>query len=136
MIPAIEVRDVSFGHNGSPILDSVSLTVRQGDMYAVIGPNGGGKTTLLKIILGLLPAAQGTVSVFGNAPRDGRHLVGYVPQFRTFDFHYPITVREMVLSGRLSHARGIMRRYQDEDHEVTREVLEQLNLSHLSDRTL
>lgn len=136
MIPAVDARDVTFRQNGTYILDRVSFSVRQGDMYAIIGPNGGGKTTLLKIILGLLPATSGTVEIFGKPPAEGRKMAGYVPQFRTFDFHYPITVREMVLSGRLTHTKGITRRYRDEDHEVTTEVLADLNLSHLSARTL
>lgn len=136
MIPAIEARDVSFGKNGNKILDRVSLSVMEGDMYALIGPNGGGKTTLLKIILGILTPGAGTVRIFGNPPNEGRQMVGYVPQFRTFDFRYPITVREMVLSGRLSHTRGVLRRYREEDHEVTRKVLERLDLAGLSDRTL
>ncbi|MCU0632751.1 MAG: ABC transporter ATP-binding protein [Methanolinea sp.] len=136
MIPAVEVREVSYRQNGSLILDRVSLMVSEGDFYALLGPNGGGKTTLLKIILGLLPVTTGTVRIFGSAPNDGRSLVGYVPQFRTFDFRYPITVREMVLSGRLSHTRGLVRSYTEEDHEVTERVLDQLTLSGLSDRTL
>lgn len=136
MIPAIEVRDVSFGQDGSPILDSVSLSVMEQDMYALIGPNGGGKTTLLKIILGLLPARSGTVRIYGKSPGEGRQIVGYVPQFRTFDFRYPITVKEMVLSGRLSHTRGMLRRYREEDHAAVRKVLERLDLSGLAGRTL
>lgn len=136
MIPVIDVRDVSFRQNGNLILDRVSLSVHDGDMYAIIGPNGGGKTTLLKIILGLLPASQGEVRIFGNPPDIGRCQAGYVPQFRTFDFRYPITVREMVLSGRLSHLRGVRRKFRDEDREVTDEVLGQLDLSRLSARSL
>lgn len=136
MIPAVDVSGVSYRKNGSLILDQVSFTVREGDMYAVIGPNGGGKTTLLKIILGLLPASAGTVRIFGEPPAVGRCRAGYVPQFRSFDFRFPITVREMVLSGRLSHTRGVMRHYRDEDHRVTRSVLEELGLLDLSDRPI
>lgn len=136
MIPAVDVREVSYRQNGNLILDRVSLTVHQGDMYAIIGPNGGGKTTLLKIILGLLSATRGEVRIFDNPPGIGRCQAGYVPQFRTFDFRYPLTVREMVLSGRLSHLRGATRRYRTEDYEVTDEVLGQLDLSRLSERSL
>lgn len=136
MIPAVDVKEVSYRQNGNLILDQVSLSVHQGDMYAIIGPNGGGKTTLLKIILGLLPATRGEVRIFGNPPEIGRCQAGYVPQFRTFDFRYPITVREMVLSGRLSHLHGATRRYRTEDREVTEEVLDQLDLSRFSERSL
>lgn len=136
MIPAVEVKDVSYRRNGTLILDRVSFRVQEGDMYAIIGPNGGGKTTLLKIILGLLTPNTGEVSLFGNPPEIGRFQAGYVPQFRTFDFRYPITVREMVISGRLSYIRGATRRYRKEDYDVTDEVLEKLDLLRLSGHSL
>lgn len=90
--PVIELESVSCLLSGRTVLDEVDLKVREGDLYAVIGPNGGGKTTLLKVILGLLPASSGTVRVFGTDPRKARSRIGYVPQYRTFDFRYPITV--------------------------------------------
>lgn len=136
MIPAVGVKDVSYRRNGTLILDRVSLRVQEGDMYAIIGPNGGGKTTLLKIMLGLLSPTAGEVSLFGRPPEIGRCQAGYVPQFRTFDFRYPITVREMVVSGRLSHIRGAARRYRKDDYDVTDEVLGTLDLLRLSGRPL
>jgi zinc transport system ATP-binding protein len=134
--PVIELDKVSCILGGRPVLDEVDLKVREGDLYAVIGPNGGGKTTLLKVILGLLPACSGTVRVFGKAPREGRSRVGYVPQYRTFDFHYPITVEEMVLSGRLGHISGPVRRFSTEDHLATRKALERTGILHLSRRPI
>ncbi|HRS93199.1 MAG TPA: metal ABC transporter ATP-binding protein [Methanolinea sp.] len=134
MRPVIEVSDVSFGHNGKVILEHVSLKVRKGDFFALIGPNGGGKTTLLKIILGLLVPSGGTVTVLGQPPGRARSRVGYVPQFRTYDFSYPITVREMVLSGRLSHARFPWARYTPADHEAADRILERLRMAPLAER--
>lgn len=134
--PVIECSDVSYRAGEGLILDSVDLTVREGDFYAVIGPNGGGKTTLLRIILGLLQPSAGTVRVFGTSPRKGRAGVGYVPQYRTFDFQFPITVEEMVLSGRLSHVPGAVRRYEEHDREMVQKTLEQLGISRLKDREL
>ena len=78
--PVIELEKVSCVLSGRPVLDAVDLKVREGDLYAVIGPNGGGKTTLLRVILGLLPASSGTVRVFGSDPGQVRSRIGYVPQ--------------------------------------------------------
>ncbi|MDD1706288.1 MAG: ABC transporter ATP-binding protein [Methanoregulaceae archaeon] len=132
--PVIELDKVSCILGGRLVLDEVDLKVRERDLYAVIGPNGGGKTTLLRVILGLLPVSSGTVKVFGKDPRQGRSRVGYVPQYRTFDFHYPVTVEEMVLSGRLGHLPGPFRRFSPDDHEATRNALERTGILHLSRR--
>jgi zinc transport system ATP-binding protein len=134
--PVIELDNVSCIVGGRPVLDEVDLKVRQGDLYAVIGPNGGGKTTLLRVILGLLPASSGTVQVFGKDPRQGRSRVGYVPQYRTFDFHYPVTVEEMVLSGRLGHIPGPFRRFSSDDHEAAKKALGRTGILHLSRRPI
>jgi zinc transport system ATP-binding protein len=134
--PVIELEKVSCVLSGRPVLDEVDLKVREGDLYAVIGPNGGGKTTLLRVILGLLPASSGTVRVFGESPQEARSRIGYVPQYRTFDFHYPVTVEEMVLSGRLGHVHGLIKRFSREDHEAAHKALEQTGILHLSRRQI
>jgi zinc transport system ATP-binding protein len=134
--PVIECKNISYRVLERAILDSVDLRVRKGDFYAIIGPNGGGKTTLLKIILGLLQPTSGTVRVFSTTPKEGRKKIGYVPQYRTFDFQYPITVEGMVLSGRLSHIPGMARKYTESDRERVRETLERLGIGHLRDREL
>lgn len=134
--PVIEVRDVSCLLGGRPVLDHVDLTVRKGDLYAVIGPNGGGKTTLLRAILGLQRTDSGQVRLFGSTPEDGRSRVGYVPQYRTFDFQYPITAAEMVLSGRLSHHAGLINRYTAADREAAGHALETTGILHLADREI
>jgi len=134
--PVIELEKVSCILSGRPVLDEVDLKVREGDLYAVIGPNGGGKTTLLRVILGLIPASSGKVRVFGGDPREARSRVGYVPQYRTFDFLYPVTVEEMVLSGRLGHIPGPVRRFSREDREASRKALERTGILHLSRRPI
>jgi zinc transport system ATP-binding protein len=134
--PVIELEKVSCVLSGRPVLDSVDLKVREGDLYAVIGPNGGGKTTLLRVILGLLPVSSGTVRVFGKDPREARSRVGYVPQYRTFDFHYPVTVENMVLSGRLGHIGGPVRGFSPRDREASRKALERTGILHLSRRPI
>ncbi len=136
MDPLIALEDVSVWLGKRPVLEGVNLTIRPQDFYAVIGPNGSGKTTLLKVILGLIHPSEGRVRIFGGSPREKRQLLGYVPQFRTFDFSYPITVMEMVLSGRLGHIPGPIRRYREEDYDHAARALDMMEIGDLADREL
>ena len=135
-VPAIEIKDLTIYREGQTVLDKVSLKIEEGQSYAIIGPNGGGKTTLLKSILGLIKPDSGCVKIYGESPAVNRYLLGYVPQFHTFDFSYPISVRDMVLTGRLGHIKGIRRRYSDEDRRCAEEAMKTLGILHLADRTL
>ncbi|MBO4523002.1 MAG: ABC transporter ATP-binding protein [Methanomicrobium sp.] len=135
-VPAIEIKNLTVKREGQTVLDSVSLNIEEGQSYAIIGPNGGGKTTFLKSILGLIKPDSGSVKIYGEAPAVNRYLLGYVPQFHTFDFSYPISVRDMVLTGRLGHIKGIRRKYSDEDRKSAEEAMKTLGILHLADRTL
>jgi zinc transport system ATP-binding protein len=84
---------------GTPVLQEVSMRVLAGDFWAVLGPNGGGKTTLLKLVLGLLKPDAGTVRVFGHVPGAGEARVGYLPQHSVFSPGFPVTVQEVVMMG-------------------------------------
>jgi len=97
----VRVEEVSFSYGGPRVLDGVSLEIGEGEFLGIVGPNGGGKSTLLKIILGLLEPDSGRVSVFGQPPRRSRARIGYVPQFSSFRKDFPISVRDVVLMGRL-----------------------------------
>lgn len=134
--PVIDLSGVSVSLGGRPVLQDISWKVMPGDFSAVIGPNGGGKTTLLRVILGLLDPAAGTVRVLGGSPAEKRHLLGYVPQYRTFDFSYPVSVLEMVLSGRLGHVRGFPRRYSREDREMAESALRTMGIADLAGREI
>ncbi|QDU72441.1 metal ABC transporter ATP-binding protein [Mucisphaera calidilacus] len=107
--PVIDVRGVTFRYahraDDRPILDDVSLTIAEGDFLGIIGPNGGGKTTLLKLMLGFLEPDAGEVRVFGVAPERGRGWIGYVPQHATIDPAAPASVLDVVLMGCLGHSR-------------------------------
>lgn len=111
MPPVLELRGVSFSYGATPALLDVDLVLREGDFLGLIGPNAGGKTTLLKIMLGLLTPDSGTVRVMGRPPRESRGLLGYVPQYARFDKGFPITVREVVRMGLVGRGR----RAADED---------------------
>jgi zinc transport system ATP-binding protein len=102
---AIDVRDLSFAYPLTPVLESVTFTIPRGDFACIVGPNGGGKTTLLRLILGLLTPTRGTVRVFGLPPVDVRRRVGYMPQRADFDPHFPIRALDVVLMGRLRATR-------------------------------
>ncbi|MEG3056719.1 MAG: ABC transporter ATP-binding protein [Methanomicrobiales archaeon] len=134
--PVIEVDDLWVRLRGQIILEGVSLAIYPDDFYAIIGPNGGGKTTLLRAILGLLTPCRGEIRILGSRDASMRRHLGYVPQFRTFDFQYPITVREMILSGRLGHITRFPRRYGADDHARADEALETLQITDLADRQI
>ena len=101
----IEVSNLFFSYDGEDILEDVHLSVSAGEFIAVLGPNGGGKTTLLKLILGLLRPRRGVVRVFGETPAPAAGKVGYVPQHTEVKAGFPVTAEQVVLMG-LSGAGG------------------------------
>ncbi len=106
--PVIDVRDVSFAFGYvEPVLRDVSFTVERGDFASIIGPNGGGKTTLVKLILGLLRPQSGTIKVFGQSPEQARPKIGAMPQHAVTDPHFPIRVIDVVLMGCLRPGRNL-----------------------------
>jgi len=116
--------------NGARILDNLSLSVSEGEFLGIVGPNGGGKTTLLKVILGLLQPVSGTVRIFGKSPRLARKRIGYVPQRLFFDRDFPVTVNDTVFMGRLS-SRGLFARYGKEDSMMVEQALETVGMTGL-----
>ena len=89
---AIDLRGVTAGYRGQPALTDVTLHVPSGAMMAVVGPNGGGKATLLKLLLGMLPLWSGEATVLGQRPAEARKRIGYVPQTGSGDWRFPATV--------------------------------------------
>jgi zinc transport system ATP-binding protein len=106
----IEINHLDFSYNGETVLEDVNLTVRQKDFVAIIGPNGGGKTTLLKLVLGLLTPVEGTVRVDGKYPQEASPCVGYVPQDVHTNRSFPITAIDVVLMGKLDPQQRLSRR--------------------------
>ncbi len=132
-IPLI-LEDVSFAYQDTPVLDSVSFQVKKEEFVGLIGPNGGGKTTLLKLILGFLKPSKGKVFVFGKPPQQARQQLAYVPQTLRFDRQFPISVLELVLAGRLAHLPwyGV---YKERDYKIAREALDKVGLADFQDRS-
>jgi len=131
--PAIEVKGLDFTYDGHLVLEDINLTISDRDFLGVVGPNGGGKTTLLKIILGLLHPRKGTVRVFGQHPERARKLIGYVPQQADLDISFPISVRDVVLIGRLGRTSAFWR-YRKNDYLAADEAMDQLKIRDLGDR--
>jgi len=131
----VELEQVFFSYEGVPVLEDANLVVKQKDFLGVIGPNGGGKTTLLKLILGLIRPDSGTIRIFGRPPKEGRKLVGYMPQTFNFDFDFPISVMEVVLMGRLGR-RGLVRKYSKSDVQICLKALERVGMEQLKDRQI
>ncbi len=130
--PAVELAKVNFSYNGLPVLENVTFTIPQKQLTYIVGPNGGGKTTLLKLILGLLKPDSGEIRVFGKPPEETRSLVGYAPQQMNFDPLFPVTALDVVLMGRLRVRGG--GRFSREDRRYAREALQALGVADLADR--
>ena len=131
----IVVENISFTYDGPPVLENVSLSVERGEMLGLVGPNGGGKSTFLKIILGLLRPNAGKVTVLGRPPGEGRREIGYVPQSTTFARDFPICVEETVLIGRLGKTR-LMGMFRREDRRAAVTAMEQTGICELRKRRL
>jgi zinc transport system ATP-binding protein len=127
--PVVAVRHLTFGYGREVVLDHVDLDIQPRDFLAIIGPNGGGKTTLLKVILGLLRPWSGTVE-FHFPAGTGRGRLGYVPQFSTFDKDFPLRLCDMVLMGRLGGG-NLLRPYSRADRAAAERALERLGLGSL-----
>ena len=98
--PVIAFRNVSFAYEARPVLVDVNLEIRPTDIAYIVGPNGGGKSTLLKLALGLISPTKGQVEVYGQDPRHIQHRIGYVPQHARFDPDFPVNVEDVVLMSR------------------------------------
>jgi len=97
----LTIEHLFFHYDSMPALEDVNVEIFQGEFVGVFGPNGGGKTTLLKLMMGLLRPAQGKILLFGRPPEEMCHLIGYVPQAMRFDRDFPISALEVVMMGSL-----------------------------------
>ncbi len=132
---AVDLRNVSFAYGATQALEGVTFSIQRGDFVSVVGPNGGGKTTLLKLILGLLEPDRGEIRVFGRPPQQARRLVGYMPQHARLDLQFPVTVMDVVLMGRLGNGAR-MGPFRSPDRSAATEALREVGLYEQRGRSL
>jgi zinc transport system ATP-binding protein len=135
---AVELEDVSFDYRpGQPVLEAVQLRIGEGEFVAIAGPNGGGKTTLVRVVLGLERPARGRALLFGEPAHrfSRRSMLGYLPQRSELGGDAPATVREVVSAGRLA-AGGLLGPLRRRDRELVSEAIERVGLAHVADAPL
>lgn len=136
MTKALTVDHVTVKYDHIVAVHNVDFSVEDGDFIAVIGPNGGGKSSLIKAIMNLIPIASGSISIFGQDHRHARGFIGYIPQQSAFDPQFPITVEDVILMGRMPASFGFFHQFSGEDKKKIREVMEELNIGDLAHRPI
>ncbi|MDR1690895.1 MAG: ABC transporter ATP-binding protein [Candidatus Methanoplasma sp.] len=131
----IKIRGLSGGYEGFPIFGGLDLDLKSRDFLAIVGPNGGGKTTLFKTILGLIPPLSGTVEIFGEPISTGIRHIGYVPQSSSVDMKYPISVKDIVLMG-LRFKKGLRPFYNHDEKEAAYRSLDYVGVLDLKDKSI
>jgi len=137
-MPLAVLESVSFAYeDGVPVLEDVDLAIDAGELVAIAGPNGGGKTTLVRLIVGLERPSAGTIERFGEPVQPGRGdpRIGYLPQRAVAAVSAPITVQELVAVGR-APVHGVLRALDDADQAAIAEAIERVGLADLTDRPL
>jgi zinc transport system ATP-binding protein len=131
----IDIRNLNFSYNHQAVLIDVNLTVQAGEFIAMIGPNGGGKTTLLKLMLGLLNPESGRIRIFGTTPQNVSHRIGYVPQDVHINKNFPISALDVVLMGKLKPGPG-RSRHSETDRQEALHALEQVEMEKFCDQRI
>lgn len=129
----VKLKNVSVELDGVAVIKNIDFTVAQNDFLAIIGPNGGGKTTLLKAILGLLKPASGEIEIFGGSPKSARKFIGYLPQHAMSDLDFPLNVFDTVLMGRY---KGFFKKYSQEDYDAVSEALRSVDILSIKDKQI
>ena len=133
MEKAIQVRNLDVAYDRRLVVEDVTFSVPGGAMVGIIGPNGGGKSTLLKAVLGLVPQARGTVEVLERPVNRGvRQLVGYVPQREDVDWNFPVSAFDVVMMGRVPSMK-LLRRPTAHDKELAWEALSTVGMEKYAD---
>lgn len=135
-LPIVQVKDLSFYYNGQEVLHDINLTINQGDFVSIIGPNGGGKTTLIKLLLGLLTPDKGTVRVKGKAPEDNGAVIGYVPQTINHNLNFPASAMDVVLMGKYDPKKRFRFTNSKNDRQEAHQALEKMGMGGFSGRKI
>lgn len=133
---AIDIQHLSVRYENIYALKNIDLQIEYGDFIGIIGPNGGGKSTLLKSMLGLVTPVSGQIKVLGMNPCEARSQIGYVPQATNINKLFPISVRDAVLMGRMVGKNGFFHRYSQTDRKLAAGYLECLEIAELADRQI
>jgi len=131
----IETQNLNFSYEQQPVIRDVNLRIKSGDFMAMIGPNGGGKTTLIKLMLGLLNVDSGSIRIFGKTPQDVSHRIGYVPQDVHVNQNFPISTSDVVLMGKLKPGKGWFR-HSKENRKAALLALEQVGMQKYRDQRI
>jgi ABC-type Mn2+/Zn2+ transport system ATPase subunit len=134
---ALTVDGVNFSYPGTnrQVLSDVNFSIGPGEKVAFVGPNGAGKSTLMNLILGLEILSEGSIKVFGHSSQSCRHRVSMVPQKSSVDWHFPVTVRQVVTMGRYVHL-GWFRKPGAEDREAVEKAMERMEICDIADRKI
>ncbi len=127
---AIQIHNLNFQYDENPLLQDVSIEIAKGECLAVFGPNGGGKTTLLKLLMGFLKPNSGTILLDGMEPQKSRRRMGYVPQISQLDRQFPITALEVVKMGALSSS--LFHSYKPGSEDEALAMLDKVGLKHMA----
>lgn len=133
--PALWVQNLSSGHGNGRFLHALTLCLPSGTRTALVGPNGAGKSTLLKTVSGLLPVQGGEVKIYGRSIGACHHRVSYLPQRGEVDWRFPMSVQQLVVTGRYVHL-GWLKRPSPQDWHTAQEVMAQLGIQHLAGRQI
>ncbi len=131
----VDLLKITAGYDDEVILKDVNLTIREQDFIGVIGPNGGGKTTLVKIILGLIKPMSGILTIYQNEKTQNRRVIGYLPQVIKTDQKFPISVQDVVLSG-LAQAGKLFKRFSKEENIKAYNLLELMGIGQLAKKNI
>ena len=135
MTVPIQIENLSFSYGPVSVLENANVCIQEKEFISVVGPNGGGKTTLLKLMLGLLEPSSGSLSIFGQSPETGRRQIGYLPQYAKLDSKFPVTALDVVLMGRLGITQSLGF-YSKADRTLAHDMLERVGLGKLYGRPL
>jgi len=134
MSKALEIKNLNFSYENESVLRNASLTVLERDFLGIIGSNGSGKSTLVKIILGFLKPSCGEIFIFNKKYKSNQNLLGYVPQNINLNKNFPISVKDVVLMGRLK--KSFFYRFKKDDFEIVKESLSKVKMEKFQNRTI
>lgn len=131
----IKIENLSAGYDRKTVLHDINLEISEKDFLGIIGPNGGGKTTLMKVILGLLKPSEGKITFYNNGMPVEQLEIGYLPQYNSIDKKFPISVYEVILSG-LNRQKSLFSRFTKEHHERVKETISMMGLEGMENKPI